>query len=485
MKVDPAKDVQIRKLLKELERRRKYRVIEFFGPYPKQKDFYALGAVKRERLLMAGNQLGKTEAGAYEVACHLTGIYPDWWVGRKWDRPVKFWFAGETSLLARDVLQKKLCGEPGVDVAFGTGMIPKELFVDKPSLARGITDAYDTIQVRHKSGGISVGRFKSYEQGRTKFQGETLDGVWLDEEPDIDIYSEALTRVTATKGMVFVTFTPLKGMSQVVRRFLSEPSDDRGYVTMTIEDAEHIAPEERKRIIDGYQQHEREARANGVPMLGSGRIFQVSEEQIREELPQPPSHWPRLWGIDFGIGHPFGAALLAWDRDADALHVLHAFRMKDSRPIDHARAMKPFGEIPVAWPRDGTNREASSGSPLSKLYKAEGLKMLDDHATWPDGGISTEAGVQEMGDRMATGRFKVAAHLAEWFEEFRTYHRKDGLIVKLNDDILSATRIAVMMKRYARVGGAAMPKLINTLRAFNPLQRGPVEKPRSSMFGRR
>jgi phage terminase large subunit-like protein len=450
-----AQDAERRKLAKELERRLKYRVMDFFQPYPKQVDFFAMTKAKRETLFMAGNQLGKTEAGAFKAACHMTGAYPDWWPGRRWDRPTRGWAAGETSLLARDVLQKKLCGEPGVDSAFGTGMIPKEFFAEKPSLARGITDAYDTIQVRHVSGGISVARFKSYEQGRTKFQGETLDWIWGDEEPPMDIYSEMLTRVTATQGLVYVTFTPLKGMSEVVGRFLNEPSDDRGIVNMTIEDAQHIPPEERARIIAGYPAHEREARARGVPMLGSGRIFPISEEAIAEEAFAAPSYWPKLWGIDFGIGHPFGAVLYAWDRDADCLHVLHAFRMKDARPIDHAKAMKGFGtDIPVAWPRDGTNREAGSGEPLSKLYKAEGLRMLSDHATWPDGGISTEAGVQEMYDRMTTGRFKVARHLKEWWEEFRIYHRKDGMIVKLSDDLMSASRVGVMMKRYSRVAGA-------------------------------
>lgn len=452
--LDKADDLKLRKLLKELERRKKYRVLDFFEAYPKQQEFFEMGASMRERLLMAGNQLGKTEAGAFEVGCHLTGMYPPWWKGRKWDRPVKCWFAGETSNLARDVLQKKLCGEAGVEAAYGTGMIPKECFTDKPSLARGITDAYDTIQVRHVSGGVSVGRFKSYEQGRTKFQGETLDVVWLDEEPPMEIYSEALTRVTATKGMVFLTFTPLKGMSEVVTRFLNEPSGDRGVVTMTIEDALHIPPEERQRIIDGYPAHEREARARGVPMLGSGRIFQVPEETLAEDAFNPPGHWPKLWSIDFGIGHPFAAVLNVWDRDADVIHVIHGFRMKDGRPIDHAKAMKGYGmDIPVAWPRDGTNRDAGSGTPLSRFYKEEGLRMLPEHATWPDGSISTEAGVQEMYDRMTTGRYKVARHLKDWWEEFRIYHRKDGLIVKLQDDLISASRIGVMAKRFAKVSG--------------------------------
>jgi hypothetical protein len=89
--------------------------LAYFDAYPKQREFFELGATKRERLLMAGNQLGKTEAGAFEAACHLTGRYPSWWKGRRWDRPVRCWFAGETSTAVRDTQQKKLCGEPGVD----------------------------------------------------------------------------------------------------------------------------------------------------------------------------------------------------------------------------------------------------------------------------------------------------------------------------------------------------------------------------------
>ena len=52
-------------------------------------------------------------------------------------------------------------------------------------------------------------------------------------------------------------------------------------------------------------------------------------------------------------------------------------------------------------------------------------------------------------DRMKTGRLKVFAHLADWFEEFRLYHRKDGLIVKERDDLISATRVGLMMLRQA------------------------------------
>ena len=437
--------------LEALDYRKTYQQFYDFRPYAKQKEFLALGATRRERLLVAGNQNGKTHIGAYEAACHLTGEYPDDWKGRRWDRPTKGWIAGETSLVVRDVQQKKLCGEPGVEDLFGTGMIPKDLFTDRPSLARGVTDAYDTIQVRHKSGGISVARFKSYEQGRTKFQGESIDWGWADEEPPEDVYAEFLTRTVATGGMCFMTFTPLKGRSSVVLRFLDEESPDRGVVSMTIEDALHIPAAERERIIAAYLPHEREARARGVPTMGSGRIFMASEDSILEApVEYIPAHWVKLWGIDFGIGHPFAAVLILWDRDADVIHVHHTYRVVDALPIQHAAAMKPVGAgVPVAWPRDGTNR-AVDGRPLAAHYKVQGLRMLQDHATWPDGSVSTEAGILEMDEREKSGRLKYARHLSDILEERRFYHRKDGQIVKLKDDLMSALRIAIMMKRLAR-----------------------------------
>ncbi len=221
---------------------------------------------------------------------------------------------------------------------------------------------------------------------------------------------------------------------------------------MTIYDAKHIPPDQVQAIISAYPAHEREARAMGVPMLGSGRIFPYSDQLIAEaQIEHVPVYWKKLWGIDFGIDHPFGAVLIAWDVDLDIIHVLHAHRISDQLPIMHAPVMKSVAAaVPVAWPQDGHSRDKGSGEALADIYRKQGLIMLPEHATWPDGGLSTEAGIMEMQDRMTTGRLKVAAHLSDWFEEMRFYHRKDGMIVKVKDDLLSATRVAIMMKRYAR-----------------------------------
>jgi phage terminase large subunit-like protein len=443
-----------RRALEFVAYRQKYHRLAYFIPYPKQAVFLLLGASKRERLLMAGNRVGKTETGAYEAALHATGDYPSDWKGKRFDHPTIGWVCGQTSLAVRDICQAKLLGSPGVVSAQGTGMLPKDSLVDT-SLARGVTDAIDTVQVRHVSGGISIIRFKSYEQGRQKFQGEGLDWIWFDEEPDIDLYAEGMTRIGEKNGIAWMTFTPLLGRSAVVLRFTDEPSPDRELVMMSIDDIPpdgHISPEAKKKIIEGYLPHEREARSRGQPILGEGRIFTTVEAAIVEPpITHIPYYWKKLWGIDFGIGHPFAAVLILWDVDNDVVHVHSTIRMADALVIVQAAAMKKIAiGVPVAWPRDGTERDPRSGEPLSKAYKDHGLKMLAEHATWPEGGMSTEAGIEEMDEREKTGRLKYAAHLSDLLEERRFYHRKNGQIVKIKDDILSALRIAIMMKRFAR-----------------------------------
>lgn len=446
---------EIAEALQALDDKRRYRAIDFFNAYPKQQEFFDSGSRYSERLLSAGNQQGKTYAGAAEMAYHLTGEYPDDWLGRRFTHPITAWICGESTLLVRDVQQQKLCGEPGLEEAFGTGTIPRDAFKGKPSLARGITDAFDTIHVIHKTDGVvdgtSVAKFKSYEQGRAKFQGRPVDLVWGDEEPPMEIYTEMLARIAATDGSIFITFTPVNGLTELWERF-NTPAKDRYRVVMDVKDALHFdTPEKIAKLLERYPTYEHATRLSGAPMMGSGRVFITPEEFISEPtITYLPPAWSKLFSIDFGIGHPFGCSLQAWDKDNDVIHVLEAWKIADQTPVQHAVRMKQIGiMVPVAWPQDGTARE-KSGEVVSKLYKDQGLRMCDQHATFPDGGYGTEAGILEMDERMKTGRFKVAAHLSEWFVEYRNYHRKDGLIVKVNDDILSASRIGVMAKRFGQ-----------------------------------
>jgi hypothetical protein len=192
-------------------------------------------------------------------------------------------------------------------------------------------------------------------------------------------------------------------------------------------------------------------------MLGSGAVWEeviASDISTRLALNDVPAHWAKLWGVDFGIAHPFAAVLTAWDKDADVIYVLDCFKMSGGVPSGHASRMNAIARgVPVAFPHDGSARDKGSGDELAAIYKREGLAMLGTHATHSSGGYATEPGITEMLTRMRDARFKVASHLSDWFDEARQYHRKEGQIIKLNDDLMSATRIAVMARRYAKAGG--------------------------------
>lgn len=441
---------ELYELLRVRDIRAKRSRLTAYRPYTRQVAFHDAGAHYRERLFMAGNQLGKTWAGAFEVAMHATGRYPAWWTGKRYAYAIRAMVGSESAELTRKGVQRLLLGPPELREEWGTGAIPHDTLRDT-SMKQGVPDAVSSVVVRHVCGEDSVIQFLSYDQGRTKWQADTVDLVWFDEEPPLAIYSEGLTRTNATAGQVFVTFTPLLGMSEVVKRYLLDKPAGTTVTTMTIEDAEHYTPEQRAAIIASYPEHEREARAKGIPILGSGRVFPIAEEAIKTTAFPIPPHWPRIVAVDFGIDHPTAAVWLAWDRDSDSIYVTDAYRMRDANIAIHAAAIRARGDwIPVAWPHDGLQRDKGSGEQLAEQYRNQGLAMLRSRATFEDGSNGVEAGLAEMLTRMQTMRLRVFSHLADWFEEFRLYHRKDGLVVKDGDDLLAATRYAMMMRRFAK-----------------------------------
>jgi Terminase RNaseH-like domain/Terminase large subunit, T4likevirus-type, N-terminal len=236
---------------------------------------------------------------------------------------------------------------------------------------------------------------------------------------------------------------------------MATTNHDRAVVFATINDAEHFSDEDRARIIASYPAHERDARTKGIPTLGSGRIFPIAEEMITVDSCAMLKHWPRIIGVDFGWTHNFAAAELVWDRDGDVAYVTKVYRVNEQTPVFHAAALRAWGkDTPIAWPRDG-RRETLEGAgiALAKQYAEQGLNMLPTHAQFEDGSVSVEAGLMDMLDRMQTGRFKVLRHLNDFFGELRLYHRKDGKVVKENEDILCSVRYGVMMLRYAECLG--------------------------------
>ena len=228
--------IEAQKLLDEWSKRRRQR--KFFSMFPdsgkyarsgyvKHMEFITSGQEFRERCFLAANRSGKTVVGGYETVCHLTGRYPDWWDGYKFSGPVKFWAAGDTAKTVRDIIQVELLGNHN---EHGTGMIPGEDII-KTTPKAGVPDAVDTVYVKHydeqgDQDGVSQLGLKSYDQGRIAFQGTEQDGIWLDEECPMDVYTECLIRTMTTNGLIYLTFTPLKGLTDVVMSFMPKGTEE-------------------------------------------------------------------------------------------------------------------------------------------------------------------------------------------------------------------------------------------------------------------
>lgn len=428
-----------------------------YRPYPWQREFHDAGIENPERMLMAANRVGKTQGAAAEVSYHLTGDYPSWWKGKTFDKPTLVWTGSPTNETSKDIVQAELVGDLGESL--GTGWVPRGRIIGKPTTRQaGVKNVIDSFKVRHKSGGLSTCVMKTYEQGWQKWQGTAPHVVWLDEEPDdYKIFSEAQTRILTSKGIVFVTFTPLSGVTELVDHFMK--GGDGIYIRgATWDEAPHLSEEDKKRLASSYRDHEREARTKGVPMMGEGAVFPISDEQIKVDPFKIPDHWARIKGCDFGIDHPAAGSELAWDRDQDVIYLIDCYRKKDELAPYHAAWFNKSNQfIPVAWPHDGMNREKQGGKTLAQHYRDHGVNMLSKSARYPKapgeekdkgGPQPVEPIVDEMLERMSTGRFKAFAHLSDFFEEKRSYHRKDGKIVDRRDDVLKAVMYALMMKRY-------------------------------------
>ena len=459
---DPQKLLKLaRQALSSSEYRKKFHFADFWGVnefYAPQLKFFAEGASRGQRLIRGGNQTGKSLSCAFEASLHMSGAYPKWWKGRRFNKPTRGWVIGPTAQLVRDGPQRQLTSKQG---EFGTGMVPLSAFAGRPVMIPGGTGAIDTMSVIHQTDGardgVSTCTFKSFEQGSAKLQSESLDWIWIDERCSEEIYSELLARTTATNGILFLSYTPLKGGGELTYRFLNEYSPDRSDTRIEADDAKHITPERRATLEESYLPHEREARIHGIPQLGIARVFPVSIESLMRNF-NPDSDiksWAR-WcvGIDFGYDHPFAAALCAWVHDTEEFFVIDGFKMERAEALYHVKRIASMCRgirVPIAFPHDGLQHEKGSGVALADVYRRLGAPMLAEHAQNKAGGYHIEPAIEEMIGYMKQGKFTIASHMTELAEEILNFHRdEDYKVVKLRDDLISAVRYAFMMRRHGK-----------------------------------
>ncbi len=419
-----------------------------------QNKFIAHTSEYRSVLLMAANRVGKTLTGTTIDAVHLTGDYPENWQGNKFDKPPLCWLLGYSGEKTRDLLQTPLFGRYR-EGKFEGGLISADRIIDHRSMT-GTSGAMREVRVRHASGSISVCQFWSYTQGQHALMGDSVDWYHIDEEPtDTAIIPQVITRTANGDGGLggrgIMTFTPENGRTPIVKKFMDEPAASQKLCRATWDDAPHLNGQAKTDILSQYEPWQRDMRSKGIPLMGTGLIYDIGDERISCKPIQLPEHWWIINGMDFGWDHPQAHIQLWWNKDADVIYLAHAWKKSKAHPHEAWSATRQWSKgVPVAWPHDGLQHEKGSGKQQKDYYEEEGFEMLFEHAKWESGGNSVEAGIVELYRMMDEGRFKVFSHLSDFFEEKLNYHRKeDGKIVKVGDDLLDAVRYAFMMRRYA------------------------------------
>lgn len=418
--------------------------------YPKHLIHFAAGQDYRQRLLMAGNRIGKTTAAAYELYCHLTGRYPEWWQGKKFTQANTWWVCGKKSQTVQQILQPMLLGG-GLD--FGSGMIPREyLDIATMTEATRVTTKIDAFRVHHVNGGWSLVEFKSYEQGRGAFEG-TERSIWLDEEPPQDVYLECLLRTMTGDNILVMTFTPSDGMTEVIDKFTCGGNYSEGkkapgrWLTMIGWDdlPPHLDEATKVEILASIPEYQRDARTKGIPSLGSGAVYPVHEDLLVIPPFEIPKHFRRAYAIDFGWDDPTAILWGAIDPETNIIYFYAEHYLSRHPPAIHASVIKQRNTaadmtIPGVADPSGGGKGTHDGLRTRQLYET------DYQLSWINADNSIEPGISTVVDLMIAGKIKVFSTCINFISEFRSYRRQNGKLAG-NDHLMDCLRYWVMTAR--------------------------------------
>ncbi len=454
---------RLRELRAEKERLDKYQRWDKYVPYEFQKDYFDAGKEFRTRFLCAGNRVGKTFSMAHEVAYHLTGLYPDWWDGYRFSKPILCWAVGITGDSTKKVMQKELFGTESAKVLseLGTGTIPRE-YIQLDKLERDGNKVL-VAKIKHVSGEYSTLEFRSTQQGEHALMGATVDFIWLDEEDphrSMEIFAQCKTRVSTTKGLIAISATPENGVTRLVDMFQRNTDGKLWFKHAGWDDCGHFTEDDYKEMKAATPPNQWPMRLQGIPMVAHGLVYQVNHPDGLESLkcePFPiPDNWNKVVGIDVGVTHDTAAVWSAYDHENDIIYVYDAYNKKGEVPAYHAMHITQRGQwIPAILPHDADNVERGSGQSVAQFYRKAGLnaayETFYNDLTLTNGKVNNfvEVGIIEIRTRMNTGRLKILDYkdgrFDKLWEELNQYqYGKDGKPVKERDDSVDAMRYSIL-----------------------------------------
>lgn len=469
------------RLLKIKEQRRTDCKLDYFKPYDWQAEFCAMTKTKRELMIMAGNQCGKTDETTSTFACWLTNYYPPWFNGYRFTYPIIAYALGVDIEQIYNVLQTKLLGKMDDSGRFSGGWIPAQFIPTDKQYIHWVTSKkghVKHIKIRTVNGGWSELHFFSYEQGQGTLMGNKVDAVLVDEQPRDPLIAPQLLQRTSngargTGGIIMYSMTPEYGETVLTKQFMHELKPHQYFKRVTWWDCPHWTEEKIRRFLASTPAYLRDLKSKGIPISGSGMVYPFNEDDIKGYLAidEVPSHFKWLGAIDFGIRT--GALVVGVvDPDTQDVHVVDAVRTDEWGTNRIANKMLSYGDIPWAWPHDGHQIKENSGAGLTQVQQLVdmGVKMLPTHAqvilTLPNGkekkSTSVEAGIQIVYNLLEGAKMHVNGALFDFFKELRFYAREKGQIkhqvdeqgVKVGDHIMDAWRYFAVMLSHARVKGA-------------------------------
>ena len=436
---------------------------EFAPPwYDWQKEGFNTPFKIKSTMLLAGNQVGKSMSAGFHAACDLTGDYPDWWQGFRFDHGINALCAGVDAGQVKDVIQTQLFGEvedDGNGKKFTGGWIHPDEILDVV-WDRQTTNLAKRVKIKSRFGKSFV-NLRGFTQSKTgsktlSFAGSVYDLVWIDECPPDELRGQLKIRTIngnqGKGGRVRYTMTPELGMTDLVKSFMEDPGPSRKLIgPIPWDQAPHLTEELQASILADVPEHEHDMRKNGTPFFGSGLVYPIDEKTIKiDPFDVNTKPWMRaIKSVDLGLNH--ATVWAAYDPEDDTVYIVKTNLEVGAIPtaIHVATCKAMWKHIPTVFPHDVEMTERGSGQTVRKQYRTAGLVHTLDFKN-PDGSIYVEPGIMEMLDRMRTNRFKVFSTCTEFWNEFRMYHREDGKIVKMNDHIMDASRYAtIMAPRYA------------------------------------